>query len=92
MILNKKRIHNSPQELNKCLQKVYLSARKSDDRGRSVIARQNVIVELNRWVWVKNHFLVLYYLTVLVYTSGGYLRRRFAASVKGTTSHLHFGE
>ena len=44
MILNKKRIHNSPQELNKCLQKVYLSARKSDDRGRSVIARQNVIV------------------------------------------------
>ena len=31
----------SPQELNKCLQKFYLSARKSDDRGRSVIARQN---------------------------------------------------
>ena len=35
----------SPQELNKCLQKFYLSARKSDDRGRSVIARQNC----NRW-------------------------------------------
>ena len=31
----------SPQELNKCLQKFYLSARKSDDRGRSVIARQD---------------------------------------------------
>ena len=90
MILNKKRIHNSPQELNKCLQKVYLSARKSDDRGRSVIARQNVIVGNSKWV--KKHFLALYYLTVLVYTSGGYLRRRFAASVKGSTSHLHFGE
>ena len=61
MILNKKRIHNSPQELNKCLQKVYLSARKSDDRGRSVIARQNVIVGDSKWV-------VLNYLTVLVYT------------------------
>ena len=33
----------SPQELSKCL--FYLSARKSDDRGRSVIARQNC----NRW-------------------------------------------
>ena len=31
----------SPQELNKCLQKFYLSARKSEDRRRSVIARQN---------------------------------------------------
>ena len=46
MILNTKRIHTSfeeisPQELNKRLQKFYLSARKSDDRGRSVIARQN---------------------------------------------------
>ena len=35
----------SLQELNKCLQKFCLSARKSDDRGRSVIARQNC----NRW-------------------------------------------
>ena len=35
----------SPQELNKCLQKFYLSVRKSDDHGRSVIARQNC----NRW-------------------------------------------
>ena len=50
MILNTKRIHNSfeeasPQELGKRLQKFYLSPRKSDDRGRSVIARQNC----NRW-------------------------------------------
>ena len=49
MILNTKEFTTpfeeiSPQELNKCLQKkCYLSARKSDDRGRSVIARQNVI-------------------------------------------------
>ena len=35
----------SPQELNKRLQKFYLSPRKSDDRGRWVIARQNC----NRW-------------------------------------------
>ena len=35
----------SPQELNKCLQQFYLSARKSDDLGRSVIARQNC----DRW-------------------------------------------
>ena len=34
-----------PQELNKRLQKFYLSLRRSDDRGRSVIARQNC----NRW-------------------------------------------
>ena len=31
----------SLQELNKCLLKFYLSARKRDGRGRSVIARQN---------------------------------------------------
>ena len=46
MILNTKKFTTafeeiSPQELNKCLQKFYLSARKSDDRGRSVIALQN---------------------------------------------------
>ena len=35
----------SLQELKKCLQKFYLSARKSDDRGRPVIMRQNG----NRW-------------------------------------------
>ena len=35
----------SPQELNKRLQTFYLSPRKSDDRGRSVIARENC----NRW-------------------------------------------
>ena len=35
----------SPQELNKRPQQFYLSARKSDDRGHSVIARQNC----NRW-------------------------------------------
>ena len=35
----------SPQGLDKCLQKLYLSARKSDDRVRSVIVRQNC----NRW-------------------------------------------
>ena len=34
-----------PQELNKCLQKFYLPARKNDDRGRPIIARQNC----NRW-------------------------------------------
>ena len=34
----------SPQdqiELNKCVQKFYLSARESDGRGRSFITRQN---------------------------------------------------
>ena len=48
IILNTNRIHNSlafeetsPQELNKRLQKFFLSLRKSDDHGRSVIARQN---------------------------------------------------
>ena len=55
----------SPQELNKCLQKFYWSARKSDDRGRSVIARQNVIAGNGKWV--KNHIFVLSHLTVLVY-------------------------
>ena len=35
----------SPQGLNKRLQKSYSSLRKSDDRGRSVMARQNC----NRW-------------------------------------------
>ena len=35
----------SSQELNKCLQMFYLSARKSDGRGRSAITRQNC----NRW-------------------------------------------
>ena len=35
----------SLQELNKYLQNFYLSARKIDGRGRSVIARQNC----NRW-------------------------------------------
>ena len=35
----------SLQELNKCLQKFYLSTRKSDGRGRPVIMRQNG----NRW-------------------------------------------
>ena len=59
----------SPQELKKCLQKFYLSARKSYDRGRSVIVRQNVIFAGNS-KWVKNHriIFVLNYLTVLVYT------------------------
>ena len=46
MILNKKEFTTPveeiyPQERNKCLQKFYLSARKSDYRGRSIIARQN---------------------------------------------------
>ena len=44
MVLNIKNFttpfkERSPQELNKCLQKFYLSAKKRD--GRSVIARQN---------------------------------------------------
>ena len=49
IIFNPNRIHNSfeetsPQELNKPLQKFYLSLRKSDDRGQCglpVIARRN---------------------------------------------------
>ena len=50
MILNTKKFTTpseeiSPQELNKYLKKFYLSARKSDDRGRSVLERQNS----NRW-------------------------------------------
>ena len=71
MILNTKEFTTpfeeiSPQELNKCLQKkFYLSARKSDDRGRSVIARQNVIAGNSKWV--KNHIFVLSDLNVLVY-------------------------
>ena len=43
MILNTKEIF--PQELDKCPQRFYLSARKSDGRGGSVITRQNC----NRW-------------------------------------------
>ena len=35
----------SLQELTKCFQTFYLSARKGDGLGRSVIARQNC----NRW-------------------------------------------
>ena len=50
MILNTKEFttpleETSLQELNKRLQKFYLSLRKSDDHGRSVMARQNC----NRW-------------------------------------------
>ena len=62
MILNTKRIHNSfeeisPQELNICLQKFSLSARKSDDRGRSVIARQKIVIVAGNSKRVKNdHF------------------------------------
>ena len=44
MILNVKE-EISPQELNKCFQKFYFSARKRD--GRSVIARQHF-----RWLVV----------------------------------------
>ena len=55
----------SPQELNKRLQKFYMSPRKSDDRGSSVIGRQNC----NRWQHeLKITIFVLNYLTVLVYT------------------------
>ena len=56
----------SPQELNKCLQK-YLSARKSDDRGHSVIGAKIVIIAGNS-KWVKIIIVVLNYLTVLAYT------------------------
>ena len=50
MILNTKEFTTPfeeifPQELNKCLQKFYLSARKSDNRSRSVIAHQTC----NHW-------------------------------------------
>ena len=47
MVLNKKKELTTPfeetslQELNKCSQKFYWSATKSDDRGRSVITLQN---------------------------------------------------
>ena len=49
MILNTKEFttpleETSPQELNKRLQKFYLSPRKSDDRSRSVILAKTVIV------------------------------------------------
>ena len=46
----------SPQELKKRLQKFYLSANNSDNRGRSVIERQNC----NRWqqkMSLKSSFL-----------------------------------
>ena len=43
MVLNTKRISTPFDEINKCLQKFYLSSRKRD--GRLVIARQNC----NRW-------------------------------------------
>ena len=54
-----------PKELNKCLQKFYLSARKRD--GCSAIARQNCneIVGNSK---LKIIILVLNYLTVLVHT------------------------
>ena len=60
MILNTKRIHTSfeeisPQELNKRLQKFYLSARKSDDHGHSVIHSAKIVIVGNS-KWVKNHF------------------------------------
>ena len=69
MILNTNRIHksfrrNSPKELNKCLQKFYLSARKRD--GRSVMRAKIVIVGNRKWV--KNLHFLLNYLTALVYT------------------------
>ena len=44
MILITKRMHNFPARAKQTPSKV-LSPRKSDDRGRSVIARQNY----NRW-------------------------------------------
>ena len=40
MVLNTKRISTPFDEINKCLQKFYLSSRKRD--GRSVIARQKL--------------------------------------------------
>ena len=52
-----------PKELNKCLQKFYLSARKRD--GRSAIARQNCN-EIFGNSKLKIIILVLNYLTVLV--------------------------
>ena len=50
MILNTKEFttpleETSQQELNKRIEKFYLSPRKSDDHGRSVIVRQNC----NHW-------------------------------------------
>ena len=56
----------SPQELDKCLQMFYLSARKSD--GRAVRSLRAKIVIFGNSKWVKNHHFVLNYLTVLVYT------------------------
>ena len=65
IILNTNRIEEtSPQELNKRLQKFYLSPRKNDDRGRSVAK----IVIVGNSKWVKIIIFVLNYLTVLVYT------------------------
>ena len=55
----------SPQELNKCLQKCYLSARKSDNHGHSVIVRQNKWQTENE---LKIIIFVLNYVTVLVYS------------------------
>ena len=55
----------SPQELNKCLQKFYLSAKKTR-RPFSHLRAKIVIIGNSKWV--KNHHFVLNYLTVLVYT------------------------
>ena len=45
----------SPQELNKCLQKFYLSVRKSDGRGRSVITRSLTVFDSKIIIFVLNY-------------------------------------
>ena len=54
----------SPQELNNYKLKFFLSARKSDDHGHSLIARQIVIIGNSERV--KNHIFVINFLTALV--------------------------
>ena len=66
-------------ELNKCLQKFYLSARKCDDS--SVICTPN-LQSLGAINELKLTIFVLNYLTVLVYRN----------LVSNSTSHLHFSE
>ena len=55
----------SPKELNKCLQKFYLSARKREGRSAIVCQNCNEIVGNRK---LKIIILVLNYLTVLVHT------------------------
>ena len=66
----------SLQELNKCLQKFFLSARKIYGRCRSVIVRQNckslaTVNELKIIIFMVNYLTVLVYIKTINHGRGG---------------------